>query len=122
MLNRKNVRVHLLALCILVVNFLLCRYVFTFHKMYQWPVVLLVLGMFVIGLSFLVGGKIVPMASSAGYLIGFIAGAIFQTEGVDAGGGRTNNMWLLWAVVFVCIILGAAAAEPIYAALKGKDK
>ena len=35
---------------------------------------------------------------------GFAAGLIFGVDGVDHGGGATNNWWIIWTVVFLTAI------------------
>ena len=46
-------------------------------------------------------------------VIGFAAGAIFQTNGTDPGGGRTNNLWIIWTVAFIGIIIVSVVLELI---------
>lgn len=40
----------------------------------------------------------------------FVLGYIFQTNGVDTGGGIINNLWLIWTItifvfIFIAIII-----------------
>ena len=112
MLNKKNIIVHLLSLCVLSIGFVLCRYVFfDIHGMKQLPVWLFVVGVVSMAVSFFLEGKTTPICTAAAYIVGFIAGAIFQTNGVDAGGGTTNNLWIIWAVVFVCLMIAGIIGE-----------
>lgn len=105
-MTRKNIAVHLISLCVLSVGFLLCRYVFfDIHGMYDWPLLLFLFGLLVIVLSFFAKARLVPIATSFGYTVGFLAGVVFQTDGVDPGGGSTNSLWIIWTAVFVCVVL-----------------
>lgn len=49
-------------------------------------------------------------AAAFGYIFGFILGAIFNTDGLDPGGGRTNNFWIIWTSgLLLCIVSGFVA-------------
>ena len=51
------------------------------------------------------GNRIISVATVVGYMGGFILAMIFNTDGVDPGGGRTNNAWVIWGAVLICAIL-----------------
>lgn len=120
-MTRKNIAVHLISLCVLGVGFLLCRYVFfDIHGMYDWPMLLFLFDLLVIGLSFFAKAQLVPIAASLGYLVGFLAGVLFQTDGVDLGGGSTNSLWIIWTAVFVCAVLLSVFME-LFAAVRHKS-
>ena len=119
MLNKKNIIVHLLSLCVLSIGFVLCRYVFfDIHGMKQLPVWLFVVGVVSMAVSFFLEGKTTPICTAAAYIVGFIVGAIFQVDGVDAGGGATNNLWIIWAVVFVCLMIAGIIGEKFVGSAK----
>ncbi len=114
MLGRKNILIHLLSLCVLGIGFVLCRYVFLdVHSMKQWPEVLFGVGLVAVVLSFLLQGKTTPIFTALAYILGFAAGVIFQTDGVDAGGARTNDLWIIWTGVFLCLIVVGIIGERI---------
>ena len=122
MLNKKNIILHLLSLCGLCIGFVLCRYVFfDIHGNIGLPVWLFVIGMVSMAISFFLEGKTTPIFTALAYIIGFIAGAIFQTNGVDAGGGATNNLWIIWTIVFVCITLASIVCEKFISSVKKKN-
>lgn len=105
MLNKKNICVHLLSLCVLCFGFVLCRYVFfEIHGMKEWPELLFGIGFVFVAISFFLKGKIMPICTSFAYIVSFVIGAIFETDGVDAGGEKTNNLWIIWTVGFICLI------------------
>jgi len=119
MLNKKNIIVHLLSLCVLCISFVLCRYVFfDIHGMKQLPVWLFVVGMVSLAVSFFLKGKTTPICTAIAYIVGFIAGAVFRTDGIDAGGGTTNNLWIIWATVFVCLTLVGIISEKFVGSTK----
>ena len=106
--NKKSLILHLASLGILCAGYVLTRYVFfDLHGMKQWPLVLFVCGIVIICISFIAKAKQVPIFTALSYIAGFAAGAIFQTDGLDPGGGRTNNLWIIWTVVFVCFTLAS---------------
>ena len=112
MRNRKNTMRHLMALGALVCGFVLCRYVlFDLHGMEQWPEVLFGVGLIMLLLSLLAEGKMFLWFVSAAYPIGFAAGVLFQSDNMDPGGGRTNNLWLLWTIIFIVGVLTGTIYE-----------
>ena len=112
--HKKNLILHLISLGILGVGYVLTRYIFfDDHGMKQWPLVLFVCGIVIISVSFFAKAKQVPVITALSYIVGFVAGVVFQTDGVDAGGGRTNNLWIIWAVVFVCFTLASILTKLI---------
>ena len=112
MKTKKNLTLHVISLGILCAGYVLTRYVFfDLHGMKAWPLLLFVCGVVVIGISLIAKGKQVPIFTALSYISGFAAGAIFQTNGLDAGGGKTNNLWIIWTVVFVCFTLGSILTD-----------
>ena len=110
-----NVAVHLVSAAIVVVDFLLCRYVFfDLHGMKDWPGFMLGLEIAVLAVSFLLRGQHLPLISANGYLSGFVAGLVFHSKGFDPGGGRTNNLWLIWLLVWLAVVLIGGAVELFY--------
>ncbi|MDL2324474.1 hypothetical protein LJC61_04920 [Ruminococcaceae bacterium OttesenSCG-928-A16] len=86
--------------------FLLCRFaLFGLHGMKQWPLFLFLVGLFTIGVAAIAGSKTTMVATPIGYLVGFAAGQLLATPGVDQGGGSTSNAWFIWAVAFLAIVL-----------------
>ena len=110
--NKKSVVNHVIALGILLVGFILGRYVFfDVHGMKEFPAVLLILGLVVMVISGLSTKKIFPYFISVGYIIGFIFGLIFQVTKMDANGVSVNNLWVIWAVVYVAFIMLGVICE-----------
>lgn len=105
---RRLLLVHLISLGALLLGFLLCRYAFFgLHGMKEWPVDLLIVGMAALLISLLARKQYVPWFIAIGYALGFCMGVLFHTEGTDPGGGKTDNLWVIWTVVFLgCIFAG----------------
>lgn len=105
---RRLLLVHLISLGVLLLGFLLCRYVFfDLHGMKEWPFDLLMFGLVALLLSLLARKQYVPWFIAIGYALGFCMGVLFHTEGTDPGGGKTDNLWVIWTVVFLgCILAG----------------
>lgn len=115
MKRTSHLAVHLSAAAILLVDFLLCRYLFfDLHGMKDWPVFMLGLGIAVLVISFLMKGQHLPLISANGYLAGFVAGLVFHSNGFDPGGGRTNNMWLIWLLVWLAVVAIGIVAEVFF--------
>ena len=90
------------SLCCLFISYYAVRYLlFDWHGMKSFPLYLLVVGIFAVGVSGIITGcKFVPVFTAVGYLVGFFIGHIFAADYFDAGGGRLNNMWIIWTVSF----------------------
>ena len=123
--NKRLLMTHLISLGVLLLSFLLCRYAFFhLHGMKEWPVDLLIAGLVVLLLSLFAKKKYVPWFTSIGYLLGFWLGVIFHSEGFDPGGGRTDNLWKIWIVMFAACALAGIVFEIVmkwYRLLKKKD-
>lgn len=92
--------------------YLALRYPLLFlHNMKDWPLILFAVGVIVIvtsGLAF--GRKMLPVLTAAGYIAGFIAGYIFQSD-YDTG---LNSLWIIWTCVDLGAVLAGIAAEIFY--------
>ena len=96
---------------LLVGEWLFCRYaLFALHGMREWPAVLFGLGAVVMTVAFFARAKWTVRAAAGGYLPAALLGVMTFQEGVDPGGGRTSNLWIIWTVSYlVLMVLGAAA-------------
>ncbi len=112
--NKKVLFAHLISFGILLLGFVLCRYAFFgLHGMKEWPVDLLIVGTAALFVSLLARKQYVPWFTAGGYVLGFCLGALFHTEGTDPGGGKTDNLWQIWTVVFVVCILTGTLLEVV---------
>ena len=100
--NKHLLLSHLYSLGALLAGFIICRYVFfNLHGMEEWPVDLLIAGLVVQLLSLLARRQYAPWFCAVGYSLGFWLGVIFYKKGFDPGGGRTDNLWQIWTIVFL---------------------
>ena len=78
MRDKKNIVNQVIALGILLVGFILCRYIFfDIHGMKEFPKVLLILGLVAMAISALLKKKVLPYFISSGYIVGFVFGFFF---------------------------------------------
>lgn len=98
----------LIAMGFIVVVCLALRFpLLHIHGMMQWPIVLAALCIATILLTMGWNNDLISIMAADGYVMGFLCGLLFQSDGVDAGGGRTNNMWLIWTVIMLGFIIFA---------------
>ena len=104
--NKMSLISHGIALGVLLVGFILGRYVFfDVHGMKEFPTTLLILGLVVMVISAITSKKVLPYFISAGYIIGFVFGFLFQVTKMDANGVSANNLWVIWSGVYVAFII-----------------
>ena len=91
---------------LLGISYWLCRFFyFEMHGMKQWPNLLAILSVAIIVIVIIFGNRIIPVTTIVGYMGGFTLAMIFNTDGVDPGGGSTNNAWIIWGMVLIFSIL-----------------
>ena len=113
--NKKCLINHVIALGILLVGFILCRYVFfDVHGMKEFPVVLLILGLVVMVISALTVKRLILYWVSTGYIIGFVLALIFQETRIDANGVNANNLWVIWVAVYLAFIVIGFVCECLF--------
>ncbi len=97
----------LLCLCM---SYLLCRFVFfDIHGMKQWANILAGFSLVVLLISLVLKLRWMSVLTACGYITGFVLGVLFNTDGFDPGGGRTNNFWVLWlGGLLACMVIGLA--------------
>ena len=102
----KNKSIVIVPLLVLAVAYCLFRYtLFGLHGMKELVLVLAVVAIIISCISIFLKNNVVPNFTVIGYIIGFVAGLLFHSNGSDAGGGATNNLWLIWMVTMLCFIL-----------------
>ncbi|SNR91659.1 hypothetical protein SAMN05446037_1001401 [Anaerovirgula multivorans] len=89
-------------------SYWLCRFAFfKMHGMKSWSNTLAMVSLIIIVIASIVGRRILSVATVAGYMGGFVFAMVFNTDGIDPGGGATNNAWMIWSIVFiVCLLIG----------------
>ena len=102
--------------------YLIIRYgLFGLHGMKDWPDFLAVLSLLILAPS-LIGNKLcLSFGAAAGYPCGFLIGWLFHSFDTDPGGGRTDNLWLIWTAVLLVFIGAGALAEAASPARNKKE-
>lgn len=91
---------------LLGISYWLCRYTFfEMHGMKQWPNILAILSIAILFIATIFGNRIISATTVIGYMGGFILAMTLNTDGIDPGGGRTNNAWIIWGIIFSLSIL-----------------
>lgn len=65
--------------------------------------------------SFLLNGKLIPLITSFGYFVSFLFAFFFQRDGIDPGGGATNNFGRLWIIIYSSVFVLSLYFESVYA-------
>ena len=108
------------ALCLC---FILCRFTFIeSHGSYQYPVVLFVVGIVAVIIAAIFDGRKIMINTVVGYVGGFALGIFFGVDGVDQGGGATNNWWVIWTVSFIAIIIAGIIWEIVSKRILNKKR
>ena len=95
----------IIYLLLLFVQFFICRYVFfEVHGMKELPLILLELAVSIVIVSIYSNYEISTIFISLGYGASFLIGYLFNQDGFDPGGGKTNNLWILWMFSYLFII------------------
>ena len=87
------------AVGMVILSYLLVRFaLFDLHGMKEWPNMLAIFSIAVIVMASILKKRLIFIGVVFGYLVGFAVAMIFSTSGLDAGGGATNNAWIIWTV------------------------
>ena len=81
--------------------------------MIQWPLILAIICLAVIIVSFAAKAAITPISTSVSYIAGFFIAYIFQSDGTDPGGARTNNLWIIWTMAIIATIIVSSIFESV---------
>lgn len=97
---------NMLSIPVIITSFIVIRYpLFYLHGMKQFPIFLCLISLVIAFIFRKRDNSLLPMFSALGFVIGFIAGVLFQSSSLDPGGGTMNNLWIIWMAVFLCTIL-----------------
>lgn len=123
MKNKKNLIRHLVSLAVLLAGFVISRYVFfDVHGMKEWPRILFICGVVVLGVSFFVKARLLPLFTALSYIGGFVVGVIFHTHNIDPVVGGTSNLWIIWTAVFACSIFSGIITDLIAALIAARKR
>lgn len=108
-----NRKVGIISLCVLLASYLLFRYpLFGLHGMKGFPLVLLVVGIAVIVFFGIVkGGRVAPLYTTVGYIVGFVCGCLLERITPDPGGGQMSDFWEFWMGGFIAATVAGILIE-----------
>ena len=111
--NRKNkILLGASLIGLLAISYWIFRYaLFDIHGMKQWPKFLAIVSLIIIIIGLINNRSTISMMTIVGYIGGFILGMLFNTDGIDQGGGRINNGWIIWGIAFIVSILASIILE-----------
>lgn len=106
-------KVGVISLCVLLAAYLLFRYpLFELHGMKQFPLVLFIIGAAVIVVfGIWKGGRLAPLYTTVGYIVGFILGCLLQNTFYDPGSGTLNDFWKFWWGGFIAATVAGILQE-----------
>lgn len=109
-------KIHLLSLGILLLSFLIVCWVLRDAGGYlRLGKYLALFALVILGCSFLMGGRLIPLITASGYLVSFLIAYFFQRDGVDPAGARTNNFSGIFVVAFLLCFVLSFYFESVYA-------
>jgi len=118
-MKKENFLWVIMSLAFYGISYWLCRYVFDFHGMSQFPLILFFPGLIVLLISLILRTRFLTIMTVSGYIGGFFLGMLFNTDGLDEGGATTNNLWKIWAVSFL-ISIGIGIVADIIKKIQNK--
>ena len=123
MVNKRRIIEVIGSFSVLLICYFLSRHdvLGQWHYMKQWPVALCVLGAVVIILACIANYRKTVFFAPIGYGLGFVLAMVFNTDGLDPGGGTTNNGWIIWTVSFLVIVAIGAIWESVSEFIQRSD-
>lgn len=108
--------VGIISLSVLLIAYIVFRYtLFEWHGMGDFPLYLLMVGAVIIVISGIIkSGKITPVFTVTGYIVGFFGGHLFAADYYDPGGGRLNSMWIIWMISYAIAIIAGVIITTIF--------
>ena len=97
----------IICVVVLAVSFIVIRFpLYPLHRMKQWSLILFVAALLVT-LVFGVFLKFIysPILTACGYTLGFFLALAVHSVSYDAGGGKLDNLWIIWTIALLCEIL-----------------
>ena len=103
-----------LSFVVLLLFFLVCGMIYDSIRPHNgWATTLFCFGAIVILASLFLKAQWLPVFTAGGYLVGFLAGVIFQRDYVTPGGDTTNDLWAIWLWTLVGFVLAGVLVELI---------
>lgn len=90
------------------------------HGRSDAPIIVGIFGIIALVISYIFKLKLLTLVATIGYILALVIGVIFQTNGVDGGGGATNNLWQIWLISY-WVFLGLGLIVNIILKKKKQD-
>ena len=119
--TRNHLWMVLISYSLLGIFYLLTRHLtFGLHGMKSWPDLMALIALILLSLAIGFKRRILTGFVLAGHIGGYVLAMLFQRDGIDPGGGRTNNAWLIWLISFL-LVSGMGLAGEIVLRRKWKN-
>lgn len=100
------------SVLLLAIGYLIFRYaLFDLHGMKQWPLILFVFGLSIIGVAALFVCPKIMLSAAVSYHIGYMTGLLFGSEWIDQHGTAMDNTWIWFTLVMLAVICVGVAWE-----------
>lgn len=114
-MKKNHGKIHLLSFGILLLSyFIVCRVLRDAGGYLNLGKYLALFALVILGCSFLMGGKLIPLITTCGYWVSFLFAHFFQRDGFDPG-GSTNNFGGIFVALFLVIFISSFYFESVYA-------
>ena len=111
----KQIRRSGILLGILVLSFLVCRiFLFDWIASYDMHHLMALIAAALTVVFVLSDRRLCSRVSVLAYPVSYVLAHLFHSEGVDPGGGRTDNAWLLWIFSYISLVILAWIIEKLF--------
>ena len=97
----------IICMAVLALSFVVIRFpLYPLHKIKQWSLILFIAALLVtIILGVFIKFLYTPILATCGYTLGFVLALAVHSVSYDAGGGKLDNLWIIWTIALFCEIL-----------------
>lgn len=104
---------------VLLSYWLIINPLFFLHGMRDIPFYLMALSVIAVMINIIFKGKrTVSVLIPTGYITGFICSYMFHSEWTNQNGTSMSNMWLIWIIIYLCVIVFGILFDFIYSKVK----
>lgn len=104
-MNRK-IKISVFLFIVIIINYIITRFIYIdTHKMIDFSNTMSLLSTSLTCLFILSDKELVSLFTSIGNLISFYIGLATYTIEYDVITGSTNNLWLIWLISYILIVL-----------------
>ncbi len=111
----KQIRRSGILLGILILSFLVCRvFLFGWISSYDMHRMMAMIAAALTIVFVLLDRRFSPWATVLAHPATYVLAHLLHSEGVDPGGGRTDNAWWIWIVSYVAIVTVVWIVEKLF--------